>query len=445
MVQQNEGQCALLRVRSGPLAGQSYTLDRANIVIGREKGCNIRPDQYQEVSRRHARIVWDQGFCVEDLGSRNRTTVEGAPIVGRRRLQDGDVITLGDFSVQFLLPPGGVLAAPARESTNDKASHTATAGGKIPVTAIAGAVIGIVALGIFGSLNGPSLRSANAASPSKPGAAAPRPDHQATTPAPGGEETPPGRNKGEDDKPTGPQAVSETELKGAALEQVKDATVLIAAKNPDRDEYSQGSGFCALGPNVVVTNAHVVLTDDAQPRIALLVLVLHSGQKGQKAARGQVIAVDTENDLALVKIIGENDLQPLPLGDPTALKETEVCFACGFPGVKAISSRPPEVSVQRVSVEALRKDDSGALSRIQLGGTVTHGNSGGPVVDHEGRVVGVVREAARTPEGVQHDPQQAAGISYAIPVTRLSVMLDQAKAKAEHGTDAAGPDSKSEP
>src|SRR5262245_46676079 len=78
--------------QSGPVAGQRWVLSKATATIGRDPACDIViPDR--QVSRQHARLRQvDGGFELEDMGSKNGTHVNGAPVTGAQRLQDGDLI-----------------------------------------------------------------------------------------------------------------------------------------------------------------------------------------------------------------------------------------------------------------------------------------------------------------------------------------------------------------
>ncbi len=78
--------------QSGPITGQRWILLMSEATIGREPTCEIIiPDR--QVSRRHATLRRvDGGFEIEDLDSKNGTHLNGQPLTGKQRLQDGDLI-----------------------------------------------------------------------------------------------------------------------------------------------------------------------------------------------------------------------------------------------------------------------------------------------------------------------------------------------------------------
>ena len=96
-----ESAVPILVVQEGQLAGKRWTLSKREFVIGRGEDCDIvLPDR--QVSRHHFRVVRDDdGYNVEDLGSKNGTYINGAPVRGSMQLQDGDEIQVA-LSVRLL-------------------------------------------------------------------------------------------------------------------------------------------------------------------------------------------------------------------------------------------------------------------------------------------------------------------------------------------------------
>ena len=95
----------LILQRGGNEAGRRWSLGRQRIVIGRHIECDIvLPDRL--VSRHHAHVVWDQneqGYFVEDLHSKNGTSVNGQELESRHLLQDGDEIQIAlRFKLAFV-------------------------------------------------------------------------------------------------------------------------------------------------------------------------------------------------------------------------------------------------------------------------------------------------------------------------------------------------------
>ena len=96
-----ESAVPILVVQEGQLAGKRWPLNKSELTIGRGEDCDIvLPDR--QVSRHHFRVVRDDdGYNVEDLGSKNGTYINGAPVRGSMQLQDGDEIQVA-LSVRLM-------------------------------------------------------------------------------------------------------------------------------------------------------------------------------------------------------------------------------------------------------------------------------------------------------------------------------------------------------
>ena len=175
------------------------------------------------------------------------------------------------------------------------------------------------------------------------------------------------------------------------------------AEGPDARR-AMGSGFLVHPDGYLVTNAHVVEgASQVQVRLA-------SGRR----LVGQVIGRDSRVDLALVKIDAAEPLPVLPMGDSEALRVGEFVIALGHPfGLE-----------QTVSFGIVSRKGAPLLVAapgfdfIQTDAAVNPGNSGGPLVNMAGQVVGVNTMAARN-----------GTIGFAIPSNLVKGLLPQLHAR----------------
>lgn len=182
-----------------------------------------------------------------------------------------------------------------------------------------------------------------------------------------------------------------------------------------------GSGFVAGDGQDIVTNKHVVTGTDEKPDA--LRLVFFSGTEKARivevpASRitlyGSLSRKDKkyfQEDLAKIRI-GAMVAKPLPTTQPV-LRETMAVWAFGFPrGIDLLSDQDmPSASVHTMRIERIESEKN-ITTILQLSGSPTQGNSGGPVVTAQGEVVGVVQ--AKDAE---------APIIFAIPSVRVSKLI----------------------
>ena len=148
---------------------------------------------------------------------------------------------------------------------------------------------------------------------------------------------------------------------------------------------------------------------------ATISLVFWSGTRRERSHAAQVVASDRQRDLAVLKVTGcANPPRPIDLSQSPSLQETVPVFVFGFPfgDSLAMNKGNPAITVGKGSVSSIRRDERDELAYVQIDGALNPGNSGGPVVDSQGRLVGV---AVKTIKG--------AGIGLAIPAGKLTGLL----------------------
>ena len=104
-------ECPVIVWLDGSLSNPHWVVNQAEMVLGRDDGCEI-VIPVRQISRRHLRILIDGGTCViEDLRSKNGTWVNGYRVTGMRQLEDGDEIRVAkDIRLRFV---GSGATAPA--------------------------------------------------------------------------------------------------------------------------------------------------------------------------------------------------------------------------------------------------------------------------------------------------------------------------------------------
>lgn len=165
--------------------------------------------------------------------------------------------------------------------------------------------------------------------------------------------------------------------------------VTIAVVGDEVVGFGHGSGF-AVAPNRVVTNAHVVELAQRYPDNVVIGVV---PSEGSKSYQGRVVAYDADRDLALIEFTGTR-LPPLTLykGAP---QEGESLTALGYPGNVDIATA--QSAKDFINPQSPVRSQGGFAGLRSLRGTsmllhtanIARGNSGGPLLDRCGRVLGV--------------------------------------------------------
>lgn len=202
----------------------------------------------------------------------------------------------------------------------------------------------------------------------------------------------------------------------ALFEHARDSVVFISTRSRVRDAWSRnvlsvprgtGSGFIWDTVGHVVTNFHVIQgASEATIKLA-----------DGRDYRASLVGVSPSHDLAVLRIVVDHKRpQPVPLGSSADLQVGQKVFAIGNPfGL--------DWTLTSGIVSALNRSfttDSGATIEhlIQTDAAVNPGNSGGPLLDSAGRLVGITT-AIYSPSGA------SAGIGFAVPVDSVNRVVPQ--------------------
>ncbi len=187
----------------------------------------------------------------------------------------------------------------------------------------------------------------------------------------------------------------------------------------------QGSGFVVSDDGHVLTNAHVITNAGSvaasQVRAADDVFV-EFGDGDRIAA--EVVGWDLFDDVALLEVDpAAHGLEPVPLGDSSKVVVGEPVATIGSPFGAENSLATGVVSATGRTIPALTSQFS-LVDAIQIDAPINRGNSGGPLFDARGRVIGINAQI-RTDSGL------AEGVGFAVPINAARRSMDELIARGE--------------
>jgi S1-C subfamily serine protease len=176
-----------------------------------------------------------------------------------------------------------------------------------------------------------------------------------------------------------------------------------------------GSGFVISGSGEIATNAHVVTSGSgASIRKADEVFVRF---KDDNQVPAKIIGFDPFSDVALLRVDPAGlTLRPLPLGSAEDLAVGSPVAAIGSPFGEDQSLSVGVVSALDRSIESLT--GFATVGAIQTDAAINHGNSGGPLLDANGRVLGINAQ-------IQTTSGEGSGVGFAVPVDTVKRSLGQ--------------------
>jgi S1-C subfamily serine protease len=181
-------------------------------------------------------------------------------------------------------------------------------------------------------------------------------------------------------------------------ERVKQYTVLVWTTDAQGRLMGSGSGV-SLGQGRIITNHHVI------QGAAQVWVRFADGRR----APVEVIRLDPRRDLALLQS-AFTDTPSTEFGDSRSLRLAETLLAAGYPRTDVIGAQ--DITVTRGIFSGLH--ESGGVWHVQTDAPLNPGNSGGPLVDEQGRVIGIVRSKIRN----------AVGLNFAIASGEVQAFLN---------------------
>jgi len=188
-------------------------------------------------------------------------------------------------------------------------------------------------------------------------------------------------------------------------------------KDPASATVAQGSGFVVSPKGYILTNSHVITNagESASVHAADRVYIEFSDRD---RARARIVGWDVFDDVGLVKIDpSDHAVKPVPLGDSAAVAVGEPVAAIGSPFGNEDSLGVGVVSATHRSIESLTSNYS-LVDAIQTDAPINHGNSGGPLFDARGRVIGINAQI-RSTSGASE------GVGFAVPINAAKRSMEQ--------------------
>ena len=360
---------AVARIVSGDGAGASVPIDEDGITVGRDPGCGlVLGDRSVAPRHLHLKPLPSGAVLLNDLDMERGTWVGDQPatcavLTGGERVRIGDTV----LEVETAAPADPAAAPPVGRDKPIVPVHSPSMVERIRLrrsvqraTVLAAvAVVGLVVAGIA-----------------------------VLTGVTGDEST--------------------EERIASIVEQATPSTVLVQAQRGDTRTGSGTGWVLDAEDGLLVTNAHVLNAGDT-----------YTVGVGSSLRRASVVGVSTCEDLAVLRVADTSGLRTQPLGSGERVRQGQTVVAVGFPGNASLSDAlTSTVGVVSVVDGAYREpalDVPNLPSVLQTDAAINPGNSGGPLLDMNGRLVGV-NSAGRT---LNASGRIIQGQSYAIGVDRV--------------------------
>jgi 2-alkenal reductase len=179
---------------------------------------------------------------------------------------------------------------------------------------------------------------------------------------------------------------------------------------------AQGSGFVVSREGHVLTSAHVITRDEGDGLEAAGRLFVEFSDRDRVPAK--LVGFDPYDDVGVLRVDSDaHRLTPLPLGDSDRLVVGEPVAAIGSPFGNVDSLAVGVVSATGRSIDSLSAAYT-VVDAIQTDAPITHGNSGGPLLDASGRVIGINAQ-------IRSESGGSEGVGFAVPINSATRSMRQ--------------------
>ena len=172
---------------------------------------------------------------------------------------------------------------------------------------------------------------------------------------------------------------------------------------------AQGSGFVVSPKGYILTNSHVITNAGEGGSSVSAADKLFVEFQDRDRVPATVVGWDIYDDVGLIKVNpADHRLEPVPLGDSAQVKVGQPVAAIGSPFGNVNSLSVGVVSATERSIDSLTSRYS-LVDAIQTDAPINHGNSGGPLFDAGGRVIGINAQ-------IRSDSGSAEGVGFSVPI-----------------------------
>ena len=194
---------------------------------------------------------------------------------------------------------------------------------------------------------------------------------------------------------------------------VADSVVTVEATSDQ--EGSQGSGVVVDGRGYIVTNNHVISEAATNPSQYKMHVVFNNGEE----VPANLVGRDPKTDLAVLKVDNVDNLSVAKMGDSDKLRVGDEVIAAGAPlGLRSTVTAGIISAMHRpVPLSGDGSDTDTVIDGLQTDAPINHGNSGGPLIDMNGNVIGINTAGKSLSES-------ASGLGFAIPVNEVKAVVD---------------------